>query len=746
MARACAGAVLGSLIAMTTLLPPVRAVEPVAVGTYRQEMAVEYAGLTGKAAEVHAIEVASDEQVYAGTSNGLYRLDRETWVAVPAFEGKPVSLLAAVENERLLLACDGAVMTLSGKRLASLPGKGPFYALNMHGNQIALAGQDGLWLLKDGQFVPDAAWGELSLEDRGVFRLILSPDGTWFAAAEAGLFRRKADEHWEMLFPQQDARRWAPEHVAAAGFDGQGRLWFAAPQGVGCLEAGRWQLYQGADGLPYNAFTSIAFDTDGRVWLGTERGAICFDGRQWAYREGRRWLPDNRVRDVAVARDGTAYFATPKGVGVIQRRPMRLADKARFFEDEIDRRHRRTPFEYVLWVGLEQPGDTSRWTQHDDDNDGQWTGMYGAAECFAYAATKDPKAKQRATKAFEALRFFSQVTQGGSHPAPKGFIARTILPTSGPDPNTWPWKCDTSSDELDGHYFLYARYYDLVAETEEEKDRVREVVRNVTDHLLEHDFRLVDWDGRPTRWANFSPESLNKDPSWSEERGINSLSILSFLRIAAHVTGDAKYDRVADELVREHGYATNCLFVKKQRGPGSFTQFDEEMALMNYYSLMQYEKDPELRQIFAQSCYNLWELEACELNSFYNFSYAACCQNERVETHWGPMDVEPGQACLDDAVETLKRYPMNLLDWRQSNSHRLDLVPLPPYRRDPGKAEGLGCRVDGTVLPIDERFVIQWSDDAWELNSGGQGKRLATGSPFLLAYYMGLYHGFIVEK
>ena len=61
--------------------------------------------------------------------------------------------------------------------------------------------------------------------------------------------------------------------------------------------------------------------------------------------------------------------------------------------------------------------------------------MYGAGECFAYAATKDPKAKRRATAAFEALRFLSQVTQGGSNPGPAGFPARSILPTSGRNPN-----------------------------------------------------------------------------------------------------------------------------------------------------------------------------------------------------------------------------------------------------------------------------------------------------------------------
>jgi len=76
-------------------------------------------------------------------------------------------------------------------------------------------------------------------------------------------------------------------------------------------------------------------------------------------------------------------------------------------------------------------------TLQDTDNDGQYTGLYGAAECFAYAATGDPKAKERATKAFEALAFLSEVTQGGSHPAPPGFIARTILPTSGPNPNEY---------------------------------------------------------------------------------------------------------------------------------------------------------------------------------------------------------------------------------------------------------------------------------------------------------------------
>ena len=61
------------------------------------------------------------------------------------------------------------------------------------------------------------------------------------------------------------------------------------------------------------------------------------------------------------------------------------------------------------------------------------------------------------------------------------------------------WKSDTSSDELDGHYFFYPRYYDLVAETEKEKSTVREIVRANIDHLISHDFSMHDHAGKRSK-------------------------------------------------------------------------------------------------------------------------------------------------------------------------------------------------------------------------------------------------------
>ena len=63
--------------------------------------------------------------------------------------------------------------------------------------------------------------------------------------------------------------------------------------------------------------------------------------------------------------------------------------------------------------------------------------MYGAGECFAYAATTSPARQATAPKtAFEALRFLRVVDpRGTASGAARGFVARAILPTSGPDPN-----------------------------------------------------------------------------------------------------------------------------------------------------------------------------------------------------------------------------------------------------------------------------------------------------------------------
>ena len=611
-----------------------------------------------------------------------------------------------------------------------------------------------------------------------VRQIAAAPDGTLWLASSGGLARQRADGWGLVGIGDGKGRGWAVNDVRGVAFDTAGKLWIAVPAGVITGDGENWRFFEGRDGVPYADFTSVAAAPEGRVWFGTRRGAVRYDGREWAYREGPRWLPDNEVRRVVVDGRGNAWFATPKGVGAIERRPMTLAEKAALYEVEVERYIKRTPLGYTSEVALGAPGDRSKITYSDSDNDGLWTAMYGAGECFAYAATKKPEFQQRARQAFEALRFLQKVTQQGSPKPPKGFVARTVRPTDWPDPNVgqleadrrdrengdrlwkvyqprwpktddgkWYWKSDTSSDELDGHYFFYGRYYDLVAD-DAEKERVREVVRDLTDHLIEHDFCLVDHDGTPTRWGVFGPQYLNRDPRWWLERGLNSLSMLSYLAVAEHVTGDAKYAAATRRLIDEHGYASNVMNPKTQSGPGSGNQSDDEMAFMCFYSLLSYSKESAWRTRWLYAFHAYAALEAPEMNPFFHFAHAAHARGRTYSNPWGDFSTDPWAGWLEDSLATLRGFSLDRVNWPHHNSHRLDLVRLTPqqsvdlYSPDRG---GRGLRVNGRVLPVEERHFGHWNTDPWHLDYGGDGRELASGTVFLLPYYMGLHHGFIAK-
>ena len=605
-------------------------------------------------------------------------------------------------------------------------------------------------------------------------RSVAQYQGEFAVAADSGLYLGNG-RGWRMALPRQGMVRWAPLDVRAVAFDASGVLWFASAQGVGYrLSEDDWRLYTGADGLPYNDFTCMATGPKG-VWFGTTNGAIHYSDGLWTFRQGRRWLLDNHVRDMAVDAGGNAWIATSDGVSCIAYQSMTLAEKAAYYEAEIEKYHRRTGFAYVSPAELAAPGDKSDATPVFTDNDGHNTGLYLGAVGLGYAATRDPKLKGDAMEAFRALAFLSEVTEGGTHPAPRGFIARSVIPTSESDPNPafdlaydlrrnqadalwkiiqprwpidasgeWYWKNDSSSDELDGHFFAYAIYFDHVCQTEAEKDEVRAVVRRIIDHILTHGYNLVDHDGLPTRWARFSPDDLNRNEAWCDERGLNSYSILTYLSIAHHITGDPKYREVYLELALDHGYGMNGMtHFKDIPGPDDpGHQPDDNMAFMNYYHLIRYESDPKLLSMYYHAMYRHWQFEKWERSPFANFVYAACCFGKVRQDHWGLTELTPPKRCFDDAIDTLKRYPLDLVDWPMSNAHRIDMTPL---CKPPEQKPVQGKRIDGYAFPIDERHEIYWDRDPWALTYAGNGMHLREGVHYLLAYYMGRAHGFISE-
>ncbi|MFM8396073.1 MAG: transcriptional regulator, partial [Acidobacteriota bacterium] len=350
--------------------------------------------------------------------------------------------------------------------------------------------------------------------------------------------------------------------------------------------------------------------------------------------------------------------------------------------------------------------------------------LYVAAECFRFKVTGEIEARQFARQGLEALIRLEEITGNPGFPA-RSLIRKgeDIQPTDGEWHDTadglWRWKGDTSSDEIAGHYFVYPIYYDLVAD-EAEKAKLRQVISRITDHILDHNYQLVDLDGKRTLWGWWGPDAIWDDAT---ETGLRALHILAHLQVAIHMTGNPRYQKAYDELITRHKYH---LLTRNQKinYPGYVNHSDDELAFISYYPLLQYEKDPQRRAAYLDSLDRAWQVERPERIPLWNFIYAA-----------GSNKPEFDRA---DSLRTLREIPLDQIEWRVTNSHRAD-VPRDLLADRFGRAQAL------VVLPYDELPMSKWNGNPYRLDGGSDGRREDDGAYFLLPYWMGRYHKLIGE-
>jgi len=443
----------------------------------------------------------------------------------------------------------------------------------------------------------------------------------------------------------------------------------------------------------------------------------------WEYFAGRRYLPDGEVRDLVVERPDLVWIRTDTAWSRLEFRPLTLQAKAAGFETRIRLRHDRHGL--VANSELTTPGDLSSNRLVPNDNDGLWTAIYVGAESFRYAVTRSPEARANARRSIEALLRLEEITGQPGFPARSYIRKGDFRPPGGvwrdtPD-GKFQWKADTSSDEIVGHFFAYALYYDLVA-AEDEKPRLRAVVDRIMTHILDHRYNLVDKvTGQPTTWGEWSPEFFDT-PKGRIEIALNSAEILSHLLVAHHLTGKARFLDAYRELIENHGYARNTARYLELRDNINYS--DEELAMLSYYPLFLYENDEGLRRIYRQGLEGWWQNIRREKNPLWIFI------NQQAA---GAADHTA------DAVWTLARYPMDLITWTVDNSDRADLTP-----------ETAGDRFQRPqireLLPPDERRIHKWNTNVFSPEGGNGGRGEDDGAAFLLPYWMGRFHGFIRER
>jgi hypothetical protein len=360
----------------------------------------------------------------------------------------------------------------------------------------------------------------------------------------------------------------------------------------------------------------------------------------------------------------------------------------------------------------------------DDDNDGLWTSLYAVAECFRYAVTKSPEALASARKSIEAVLFLEEVA------GKRGFPARSYIRKGEPMPQDgqwhWTadgqyyWKGDTSSDEIVGHLFLYGVASDLLPDRAL-KRRIAATTTRILDHILDHGYYLIDVTGKPTTWGRWSQDYFRENPGDSP---LNSVELLSFLKTAAHITGSRRYEMEYRKAALELGYARLATRYKELREEINYS--DEELAMLAFYGLFRYEKDEALLKGYYRPALDAWWKNiAREHNPLWMFIYG--------------MGQPPAAVDFSIAADTLYRMPMDTIEWTVKNSHRKDVSMNQEMDR-------FQHRQATTLLPRDELPVAKWNSNPFDVDGGNGGRSEDDGAAFLLPYWLGRYHRFLLGE
>ncbi len=505
--------------------------------------------------------------------------------------------------------------------------------------------------------------------------------------------------------------------------DAQGKVWRATQRGLVEINPtdSKERVLTGKDGLPILSVTAIAGGQNGQLWLASNQGAILFipnaaPDQRWFYFWGQRYLNDNQVLQI-VAGKNEAWIRTRTGISLIEFKPFTLDQKSEIFLKRIQQRHTR--YGYVDDCDLLRAGDPASCRMGPSDNDGLWTSIYLAAECFRYGTTHSQVALQNARTSLAAMMRLVSITGIPGYPA-RSLRHKGDYRDPGGEwhwtPNgQWEWKGDTSSDELVGHFFAYWVAYNLLPD-EGDRAAIRSTVSSIANGLLEHHLQLIGYGGHVTSWGRYDPEYMKSVDSG--ERALDSVELLSHLRVAYAITRDKKFLRAYYRIGNGLGYMQNIMHFKDDE-QGERNYSDEELAFLSFYPLVNLEGNPELHHQYQMVLTKLWQRVRLEKSPLWNFIYAEGTK-------------EPSYDC-EDSTEALERIPLSTISWTVKNSQRDDLAIAGQLGRF-DEAQSLNA------IPPNERSVMKWNSNPFRLDGGDSGRSEDEGAFFLLPYWFGRYY------
>ena len=502
--------------------------------------------------------------------------------------------------------------------------------------------------------------------------------------------------------------------------------------------------------LPWTEITVIK-EINGKLWFGSTKGAFMLkDDGKFNYYYGLRWLPGDEVVHISEGPDNSVLIFTDKGLGQICFKQMTLEDKAMFYERQV----RQHQIRYGINSNVTRLEDHDLSTAQNGvaDSDNLWTGMYLGSQLFRYLVTGSEEAKRNCYEAFEAMERLHEIN-GIPGLFGRSFERRgyqefrkeyrfyvenywyegynNTISWRHADDAEWDWRASASSDQTVGQIFsliLIAEYID----DDSWKKRAIDLLDGLMTYIVQNDFCLIDYNGKPTLWGRWHPEYVNRFGTMVGDRKICSSNIIAFLQAAYRFTGKEIFKKKAFYLMNEHGYLENLARPVSEIGKApkdadawskmlssGWNHSDDEMYFLAYWALYPYAFNDTLKDTYREAIRDHWNLERPEKNSLWNFCYAMTGERE--------FD-------LEESIWHLKEFPMDMIQYEIRNSHRKDIEYINP---------GFWGQTTKEVLPPDERPELKHNRSLFKLDAGDRRSLLSAGDTFLLPYWMGRFLGII---
>ena len=126
--------------------------------------------------------------------------------------------------------------------------------------------------------------------------------------------------------------------------------------------------------------------------------------------------------------------------------------------------------------------------------------------------------------------------------------------------------------------------------------------------------------------------------------------------------------------------------------------------------------------MYKETIIDHWKYERAEKEGLWNIMTAL---------------VDADEIDLEEGIWYLQKYPLDMVNWTISNSHRKDIEFVEPNFRNQTITE---------ILPASELRISRHNANRFDLDGNGGGRsEFSAGDIWLLPYWIGRYLGVISE-